>query len=111
MECHHRLSRIQSGIPDQIAALLSRLQAGQMRLGDLFERLLVVGVAAERLHVHRNTRLVFTDQLQNGLIEFRPVIPAVTLDQLDALTLLIILKRILTIHMETGDIKMQRLAR
>lgn len=53
------------------------LLAGHFRKG-----FLVIGIAAQRLHVDRQSSLILADQLQDDLIRLWPMISAVAFNQL-----------------------------
>jgi hypothetical protein len=72
-----RRFRLTKCIPPQ-AALLGRFQSTDMVAGYLCKCFLILGVTAERLHVHRDPSLVFADGFQNNLVQLRAVITAVT---------------------------------
>lgn len=100
---------IEDRIAHQITALLRCFQAFQMQARHLGKGFLVVGVAAERLHVHRNTSLILAHQLQHHLVQFRPVVAAVPPDQTEASSFIVGRSGVFTIDMKTGDIQMHRI--
>ena len=102
---------VEGTVGDQESGAIGDLQLRDMVSDELAEVLRITAIATERLHQHRNTGLVFNNQVEHHLVEVRSLIPTIAAGDVNDVLIGLLITVVAAIDMKARAIEVGKAGR